>query len=170
MTQTQGTLHISPINPAVTYHIPVQINGYTCSFIVDTEAAVTLINSLMWTHCKLTGQSSADLLSWNQQRLVGVDRSSLQVKGYVSVQLNCGGHNFVASVIVVKGITEEAIGTRLPSTTPMYYQLWTTHVMIIMEKLSNTVDFAMQIITRSTPATAVLKETIIVPALQNWKP
>ena len=73
MSQTQGTLHISPINPAVTYHIPVSVHGYTCSFLVDTGAAVTLINSLTWTHCKLSGQSLADLIPWNQQRLVGVD-------------------------------------------------------------------------------------------------
>ena len=65
MTQTQGTLHISPINPAVTYHIPVQINSYTCSFLVDTGAVVTLTNTSMWTHCKLSGQPPADLIPWN---------------------------------------------------------------------------------------------------------
>ena len=28
MTQNQSTLHISPVNLTVTYHIPVSIHGY----------------------------------------------------------------------------------------------------------------------------------------------
>ena len=95
MTQTQGTLHISPVNPAVTYHILIQIHGYTCSFLVDTGAAVTLMNTSTWAHCKLSGQSSADLIPWNHQRLLGVDGSPLQVKGSVSVQLNFGGQTLL---------------------------------------------------------------------------
>jgi hypothetical protein len=33
MTQTQRTIHISLVNPAVTYHMSAQINGYSCSLL-----------------------------------------------------------------------------------------------------------------------------------------
>ena len=165
MTQTQGTLHMSPINPAVTYHIPLQIYGYTCSFLVDTGAAVTLISTLTWTCCKLSGQYAADLIPWNQQCLVGIVGSQLQVKEYVSVQLNFGGHNFVTSVIVVKGLTEEAIlGLEFLQQHQCIIDCGQHMLQLSGRNLAIPLGFAMQTITISTPATAVLKETTIVPA------
>ena len=77
MTQTQGTLQISPVNPSVIYHICVQIHGHICSFLVNIGAAVTLIKRATWARCKLAGQSPADLIPWNQQCLLGVDGSPL---------------------------------------------------------------------------------------------
>ena len=165
MIQTQGTLHISPVNPAVTYHIPVQIHGYTCSFLVDIGAAVTLMNTSTWVRCKLSGQSLADLIPWNHQRLLGVDGSPLQVKGSVSVQLNFGGHNFIASVVVVKGLTEEAIvGLDFLQKHQCIVNCGQHKLQFSERNLEIPLGFATQTITRSTPVTAVLKETVIVPA------
>ena len=171
MTQTQGTLHISPINPAVTYHIPVQINGYTCSFLVDTGAAVTLINTSTWTRCKLSGQPPADLIPWNQQRLVGVDRCPLQVKGSVSVQLNFGGRSFLTSVIVVKGLTEEGIlGLDFLQQHQCIINCGQHMLQFSGRNLAVPLDFATQTITRSTPATAVLRRPLLSQLILNWKP
>lgn len=108
MTQTQGTctLHISPVNPAATYHMSAQLNGYSCSFLVDTGASISLIDTTTLVRCKL---SRKRLLPWNQQHLMGVDGSLLCVQGSLSVQLNCSGHTFVVPVVVVQGLQEEAI-------------------------------------------------------------
>ena len=98
------------------------------------------------------------------ERLVGVDRCPLQVKGFVSVQLNFGGHNFITSVIVVKGLTEEAIlGLEFLQQHQSIIDCGQHMLRFSGSSLAVPLDFATQNITRSTPATAVLKESIIVP-------
>jgi hypothetical protein len=81
---------------------------HVLSSVIDTGAAVSLIDTTTLGHCQLSRQ---DLVPWNQQSLVGVDGSPLCVKGSLLVQLNCNGYTFVVSVVVVQGLREAAIRT-----------------------------------------------------------
>ena len=78
--------------------------------------------------------------------------------------MNFGGHNFVTSVIVVKGLIEEAIlGLHFLQQHQCIIDCGQHMLRFSGRNLAVQLDFATLTITRSTRATAVLKETIIVP-------
>ena len=102
----QGTLCISPVNPAFTSHISIVLNEHPRQFLVDTGAAVTLISTSTFTRCHL---SLPKMEQWTQQRLISVTGSPLNVKGQATIQLQIKGHQFCVPMVVVDGLTEEAI-------------------------------------------------------------
>ena len=160
------TLCISPVNPAATYHLPAHIYDLTCSFLVDTGAAVTLVNIHVstWVHCKLSAEQ--DLMPWDQQRLVGVDGSPLQVKGSVSVPLNIGGHHFICPVVIVQGIKEEAAILGLDFLQNHQCVIDFQHHSLRFPERNTVVPLNHTIQANMIPsmAAAVLRETVVLPA------
>ena len=111
VTQTQGIVCISPVNPVATYHIPVSLHGHSCSFLIDIGAAISLINSTVWEKCCSAPRQDIhmELAPWQQQRLVGVNGSPLHVRGSLSTLLTIGNHKWNINLVVVDELIEEGI-------------------------------------------------------------
>ena len=65
--------------PYETFIVYGRVHGADVRFLVDTGAAVSLLNSTVWR--KLTADASLRLEPWLGARLVGVDGSQLRVFG-----------------------------------------------------------------------------------------
>ena len=102
-----GNLVLHTINPADTLRIQATIDDHSCSFLLDTGAAVTLLNNNLWECCKNSFQHTWQ--PWTQQRVIGVDGSTLQTNGTALVYVNFFEHMFQLPVIIVDGISEDAI-------------------------------------------------------------
>lgn len=77
------------------------------------------------------------------------------------------GHNFIASVVVVKGLTEDAIlGLDFLQQHQCIVDCGQHLLRFSGRNLAIPLDMyiATQTTTRPTPVTAVLKQTVIVPA------
>lgn len=96
---------ISPVNVADTLHVDVKLFGNTCSFLVDTGAAVSLISLDVWK--QLSAPVTLEPLV--KQRLVSVSGSPLEVAGSARVTIVIGGTGFEVTVIVVDGVAAEGI-------------------------------------------------------------
>ena len=101
----QGTLLLSPVNPAVAYHIPVLLHGHICSFLLDTGAAVSLLSSALWNKYHNDSQQ----LTPTMHRLVGVTGDPLTVQGSATLPLLIGENKFDIPVIIVDNLTEDGI-------------------------------------------------------------
>ena len=110
LTQTSSTLNVYPVNPALTFHVLINIAGLTYRFLLDTGAAVTLINTSTWKRYQSTPHPKPIMQPWTRQQLVSVDGSPLKVSG-----TDCNRHSsvgyipFPISVVVVNDLTEDAI-------------------------------------------------------------
>ena len=99
------TIKISPINATDTLTVDVQLFGHTFSFLVDTGAAVSLIQASTWKRCVPDSQ----ILEPSTQRLVSVTGAPLQVAGTTTIVLNVQGMSFEAKVLIVEGLTTDGI-------------------------------------------------------------
>lgn len=98
---------MSSVNSLCTIHVQFKIANTPCSFLVDTGAAVTLINKTTWQHCLPPNQYKLE--PWTGHRLIGVESSPLQVLGQVSIPIEIDSQVFNVAVVVVNGISETAI-------------------------------------------------------------
>ena len=64
------------VNPASAYHIVGTINGISIKFMLDTGAAVSLINEDTWN--KLANLTVKPLSKWGGCHLVGVEGTLYQ--------------------------------------------------------------------------------------------
>ena len=94
------------VDPVPAYRITGQVNDRTVMFVLDTGAAVTLLQKSLWDQVK---PDRTNLETWNGQRLVGIDGTTLQVHGVMTVQLFIAEEIFAMNVIVVEGLAVEAI-------------------------------------------------------------
>ena len=108
LTQTSSTLNVYPVNPALMFHVLINIAGLTYRFLLDTGAAMTLINSSTWKRYQSMSHPKPIMQPWTQQQLVSVDGSPLKVSGTDIVQLDIQRIPFPISV-VVNDLTEDAI-------------------------------------------------------------
>eukprot|EP00731_Ephydatia_muelleri_P036553 Em0276g5a len=87
-------------------------NSVVCSvpvtFVIDTGAAVSLINNCVWNQIARAGHV-AELQQWIGNRLVGVNGSPLSTKGFGSFDIVFGNKKFGATLIVTGDITVGAI-------------------------------------------------------------
>ena len=85
------------------------VEGVVCSvpvtFVIDTGAAMSLINNCVWNQIARAGHV-AELQQWIGNRLVGVNGSPLSTKGFGSF---FGNKKFGATLIVTGDITVGAI-------------------------------------------------------------
>ena len=88
------------------------VEGVVCSvpvtFVIDTGAAVSLINNCVWNQIARAGHV-AELQQWIGNRLVGVNGSPLSTKGFGSFDIVFGNKKFGATLIVTGDITVGAI-------------------------------------------------------------
>ena len=82
-----------------------EVDSAAVSFLVDTGSALTLIRKEVWD----TFSSARSLTSWDDQRLVSIDGTSLQVSGQCQVELSVGGKKLTTRVIVADGLLSEGI-------------------------------------------------------------
>ena len=94
------------VSPVPAYAVSGQVNDRTVSFVIDTDAAVILLQKEFWDGIK-TGSEKLDV--WTGQRLVGVDGTPLQVYGVTQVQFQLAGDVFTTSVLVVGKLAAEVI-------------------------------------------------------------
>ena len=99
-------IYIVSVDPVPAYRITGQVNDSKAMFVLDTGAAVTLLQKSLWDQVNPDGTNPAP---WTGQRLVGVDGTTLQVHGVATVQLFIAEETFATNVIVVEGLAVEAI-------------------------------------------------------------
>ena len=78
------------------------------TFVIDTGAAVSLINNCVWNQIARAGHV-AELQQWIGNRLVGVNGSPLSTKGFGSFDIVFGNKKFGATLIVTGDRTVGAI-------------------------------------------------------------
>ena len=93
--------------PHETFFVYGHVHGADVRFLIDTGAAVSLLNSTVWR--KLSAKASLRLEPWLGARLVGVDGSQLRVLGQARLPLVIGTATISASVVVVDTLTTEGI-------------------------------------------------------------
>ena len=74
--------------------------------MLDTGAAVTLVQKELWELSKLQGM---ELEEWNGKQLVGVEGTPLHVCGIAQVQISLGGRCFQLQIVIVSGLTADVI-------------------------------------------------------------
>ena len=90
--------------PALAYRLEGTVNLTPTSFVLDTGAAVTLLRLDHWNQTETT-----QLKPWDGANLISANGSPITVHGTVTVVLNFAGVNFPTQVVVVDGLTAEAI-------------------------------------------------------------
>ena len=96
------------VNPTATYHIKGIINLYTVNFMVDTGAAVSLLDSKIWNRVK---KSSDELIQWSSPGLVGVGGTAIEVHGTAKLIVGFEGQPIDMDVVVANlGETEAIVG------------------------------------------------------------
>ena len=82
------------------------MNGISASFLMDNDAAVTLIRDDIWQQTQI---ASNRLEPWTGHRLLGVDGSPLQIHGRTEAELDLRGRLFTTDVVIAAGLSTEAI-------------------------------------------------------------
>ena len=93
------------VNPHDAYYVKGTVNSYPVHFMLDTGAAVCLLDTSVWQRIK----GEAVLLPWVRSRLVGVAGTPLQVRGTTKLQVEFGGQRHSMDVIVADSLRTEAI-------------------------------------------------------------
>ena len=106
VTPKEGTILLSPVNSAATYHVPILLFGHECSFLVDTGTAVTLLSSTVWEKSRGAVPMA---LTPSQCRLVGATGELLTSHGSTKLPLTIGKTDFISPVTVINGLAKEGI-------------------------------------------------------------
>ena len=106
-TQKPIDLTISAVTQTGGFHLEGLMSGQAISFLVDTEAAVTLIRKDTWD--QVTQGQKVDLEPYGEQKLVSVDGTPLQVYRHASMDLLLNGNKYEVGIVVVSPLTTEAI-------------------------------------------------------------
>lgn len=95
------------VNSVSNYSISANVGGVWVSFLVDTGAAVSLIDGNVWDNIK----SLQDTVTLNPvaTRLVGVDGVPLQVRGSAVLDLSLKGLRVEQNLIVADSLTSQGI-------------------------------------------------------------
>ena len=101
VTPNEGTILLSPVNPAATYQVPILLFGHKCSFLVDTGAAVTLLSSTVREKCHGAVPTA---LTLSQCCLVGATGELLTSHGSTKLPLTIGKTDFISPVTVINGL------------------------------------------------------------------
>ena len=91
-------LMLLTVNPASAYHVVGSINGISIKFMLDTGAAVSLINEDTWN--KLADLTVKPLSKWNGCQLLGVEGTPIPVVGVAYVEVFFSGVNVRAEFLL----------------------------------------------------------------------
>ena len=155
-------LPISPVNSTAAYHIHATIFSHPCSFLLDTGATVTLINAPIWKQC---APPAVHLTPWTQNRLIGVNGSPLHSLGATTIDITIRGSHFTASIIVVDGLTADAIlGLDFLKKYNCTIDIGQKSLFLNNGELTVHLMGSDEDASATTPIHAVLHETIVLPA------
>ena len=103
MTQPTGnnTISITPVNPALTLHVDVNVLGSHHPFYVDTGAAVTPMDSSL-----LKQNGTVALEPVTRHKLVGVSGMPLLTLGSTVIEIKVKGISLQVPVVTVEGLTQ----------------------------------------------------------------
>jgi len=103
---SDNSILMQAIDPANAYHVNGVVNDVLVWFMVDTEAAVSLIREDIWE--KLTPKGDVKLKAWNKN-LVGVEGSPLSVLGATKLDITSAGTVVSGDFLAAKALSAEAI-------------------------------------------------------------
>ena len=96
------------VNPAVAYHIKGLVDLYPVDFMLDTGAAVSLLNAELWDRVK---GSCSELIGLHKPELVGVGGAPIRVRGTTRLNVDFNGKRLAMNVVVADlGKTEAIVG------------------------------------------------------------
>ena len=95
------------MNPISGFHLEGLIDGQAISFLIDTGAAVTLMQKDTWD--QVTQGQEIDLEPYGEQQLVNVDGTPLQIYRHASMDLLMNGNNNEPGIVEVNQLNTEAI-------------------------------------------------------------
>ena len=149
---------VHSVNPTTALHVEAKLENYSCSFLIDTGAAVTLVSRRVWDHCQVSSQYS--LQPWTKQQLLGIDGSPLTVLGTTRVPLKFHIHFFQVDIVVVDGISEDAVlGMDFLQHNDCHIDIGRKLMYVNSRNFSISLDSGKPI----TIVNAVLKGTTVVP-------
>ena len=102
--QSQTPISLLPVSHS--YRINGRVNGVQASFVVDTGAAVTLLDKTLWDKVNNAGQA---LSTWTGLPLVGVESTRLETWGTATIEITFSGETFKFPVLVASSLTADAI-------------------------------------------------------------
>ena len=94
------------INGVTSCYLSGMVFDISVSFLVDTGAAVSLLNGRIWDRIK---PNDIKIEAIQYHNLVGVDGHPIQVRGSVSVPVSIAETKFQQRFIIADGITAEGI-------------------------------------------------------------
>ena len=103
-TQTKTPIALLPVSHS--YRVNGQVNGVKASFVVDTGAAITLLDKKLWDKVNTAGQV---LSPWTGPPLVGVEGTRLETWGTATTEITLAGEMFQFPVLVASSLTADAI-------------------------------------------------------------
>ena len=89
------------------YQVEVEVHGVKVKFLVDSGAAVTLMEKGLWE--RISKNHPQKLGAYDMSGLVGVERSSLTIHDCATVNLQLGNREIETKIIVVSPLTTDAI-------------------------------------------------------------
>ena len=105
-SRDQSKTPISLLPVSHSYRINGQVKGVQASFVVDTGAAVTLLDKTLWDKVNTTGQV---LSTWTRPPLVRVEGTRLVMWGTATTEIAFAGEIFQFPVLVASSLTADAI-------------------------------------------------------------
>ena len=104
--QDQNKTPISLLPAGNAYRLSGHVNGCKVTFVVDTGAAITLLDKSLWDRVNMTGQA---LSPWTGPPLVGVEGTRLDTWGTTTAEISFAGEVFRFPVLVASSLTSNAI-------------------------------------------------------------
>ena len=101
-------INLLTVNPTAAYHIKGFVNLYPVYFMLDTGAAVSLLNTQLWDVIK---GSCNKLTELHKPELVGVGGAPITARRTTKLNVNFNGQTFILNVVVADmGKTETIVG------------------------------------------------------------
>lgn len=101
----QSTVNLLAVNPVSAYYIMGNVNGVSVHFMLDTGAAVSLMQKAVWDNAS----GGRELAPWTGPQLVGVEGTPLVVHGVAKIDVALVGKLLPVEVAVVGSLRVQAI-------------------------------------------------------------
>ena len=96
-------LPLFSVTPTPAYRVNGFVNKIPATLLLDTGAAVTLLQGAMWQRIR------TELKPWSGTKLIEPDGTAIAVQGTTTVTIMVGEGSFMADVVVVDGLIAEVL-------------------------------------------------------------
>jgi len=165
---TNDFINLLAVNPAQAYHVIGIVSGVRVSFMLDTGASVSLLSESMWESIN-ANDTSHELKHWTGSQLVGVDGSTLVIRGETTINITLAGRVVTGDVLVAGGLGMPAIlGLDFLEKNSCVINTEQRVLHMHGRAIPLHCDSRKQSIQHSEPTiTAALQETIKIPPLSE---